>query len=264
MRRRTGDRVRRRADDVQRAARRPGPGRTTTCRRCGCACPAARRCRSRCCARSRRRSAARCSRATGCRRPRRSRRSTTRTGSARPGSIGTPIEGVEMRVVDDDRRRGPAGRGRRDRDPRPQRHEGLLAAPGGDRRGHLGRRLVPHRRHRPRRRGRLLLHRRPQEGPDHPRRLQRLPAGDRGGAVRAPGRRRGRRDRRAAPDAGRGGRRRGRAEAGRDGHRRRAARLRQGAGRGVQVPAARVVRRRPAQGPDRARSSSARSSCRPT
>ena len=33
-----------------------------------------------------------------------------------------------------------------------------------------------HRRPGPRRRGRLLLHRRPEEGPDHPRRLQRLPA----------------------------------------------------------------------------------------
>ena len=36
------------------------------------------------------------------------------------------------------------------------------------------------------RRGRLLLHRRPQEGHDHPRRLQRVPARDRGGALRAP------------------------------------------------------------------------------
>ena len=59
-----------------------------------------------------------------------------------------------------------------------------------------------------RRRGRLLLHRRPQEGADHPRRLQRLPAGDRGGALRAPGGRRGGGDRHPAPDARRGGRRR--------------------------------------------------------
>ena len=46
------------------------------------------------------------------------------------------------------------------------------------------------------RRGRLLLHRRPQEGHDHPRRLQRLPARDRGGPLRAPGRLRGRGHRR--------------------------------------------------------------------
>ena len=44
----------------------------------------------------------------------------------KPGSIGTPIEGVEMRLVDDDRRGGGARRDRRDRDPRPQRDEGLL------------------------------------------------------------------------------------------------------------------------------------------
>ena len=67
----------------------------------------------------------------------------------KPGSIGTPIEGVEMRVVDEDDQRGAAGRGRRDRDPRPQRHEGLLAAPRGDRGGDA-RRLVPQRRHGPR------------------------------------------------------------------------------------------------------------------
>ena len=45
---------------------------------------AARRCPSRSCAASRRRSTARCSRATACRRPRRSRRSTTPTRSASP------------------------------------------------------------------------------------------------------------------------------------------------------------------------------------
>ena len=53
----------------------------------------------------------------------------------KPGSIGTPIEGVEMRVVDEDDNEVAAGRGRRDRHPRPQRHEGLLAPPGGHRRG---------------------------------------------------------------------------------------------------------------------------------
>ena len=74
------------------------------------------------------------------------------------------------------------------------------------------------------RRGRLLLHRRPQEGPDHPRRLQRLPARDRGGALRAPGRGRGGRRRDPARHARRGGRRRGRAQAGRHGDPRRAAR----------------------------------------
>ena len=106
----------------------------------------------------------------------------------------------------------PARRGRRDRDPRAQRDEGLLEPARGDRGGDP-RRLVPHRRPGPRRRRRLLLHRRPQEGHDHPRRLQRLPAGDRGGALRAPGGARGRGDRRPAPHARRGGRRRRRAAA---------------------------------------------------
>ena len=66
----------------------------------------------------------------------------------KPGSIGTPLEGVEMKVVDEDDNEVAAGRGRRDRDPRPQHHEGLLAAPRRDRGGDA-RRLVPLRRHGP-------------------------------------------------------------------------------------------------------------------
>src|SRR3954454_13464143 len=58
--------------------------------------------------------------------------------------------------------------------------------PGGHGRSDRRRRLVPHGRHRARRRGRRLLHRRPQEGDRHPRRVQRLPARDRGGHLRAP------------------------------------------------------------------------------
>ena len=61
------------------------------------------------------------------------------------------------------RQRRGAGRGRRDRDPRPQRDEGLLEARRRDR-GDDPRRLAAHRRHGQDRRGRLLLHRRPQEG----------------------------------------------------------------------------------------------------
>ena len=137
---------------------------------------AAPRCRRADARASRRSSAASSSRATGCRRPRPSPPSTTRTGSASPARSARPIEGVEMQVWDDDGNEVAAGRGRRDRDPRPQHHEGLLEPPGrqqgGDHRG----RLVPHGRHGQDGRGRLLLHRRPQEGPDHPRRLQRLPA----------------------------------------------------------------------------------------
>ena len=168
----------------------------------------------------------------------------------KPGSIGTPIEGVEMRLIDDDWHTVPDGRDRRDRHPRPQRDEGLLEQARGDRGGDEGR-LVPHRGHGPGGRGRLLLHRGPQEGPDHPGRLQRVPAGDRGGPARAPGGRRGGRDRDPASRAGRGGRRRGGAQAGRERDARRTARVRQGPGGGVQVPAARLAGGRAAQGPDR-------------
>ena len=131
-------------------------------------------------------------------------------------SIGKPIWGVEVRVVDEQDKPLPPGPGehRRDRHPRPQRDEGLLRQPRGDR-GGVPRRLVPHRRPGLRRRGRLPVHRGPQEGHGDPRRLQRLPAGDRGGAVRPPGGGRGRRHRQARPAAGRGGRRVRRAQAGR-------------------------------------------------
>ena len=123
-------------------------------------------------------------RATGCPRPHRWPRSTPRP-SASPARSASRSRASSCKLVDA-AARGRDGRGRRDRHPRAQRHEGLLAAPGREH-GRDPRRLVPHRRHGPPRRGRLLLHRRPQEGPDHPRRLQRLPAGDRGGALRAPG-----------------------------------------------------------------------------
>ena len=126
----------------------------------------------------------------------------------KPGSIGTPIEGVEMKVVDEQDHevaQGEVGeiviRGHNVMKGYWNRPD---ATAGGD-----PRRLVPHRRHGAGRRGRLLLHRRPQEGHDHPRRLQRLPARGRGGALRASRRARGGRDRRPARRVRRGGRRRG-------------------------------------------------------
>ena len=105
----------------------------------------------------------------------------------KPGSIGLPIDGVEMRVVDETAEwPGEVGeiaiRGH-------NVMKGYWNQPEATAERDRRRRLVPHRRHRPRRRGRLLLHRRPQEGARHPRRLQRLPARDRGGPLRAPGRR---------------------------------------------------------------------------
>ena len=105
-----------------------------------------------------------------------------------PGSIGAANRG----------RRAPRRTRRRAADPRSQRHEGLLEPPRRDRGRDRRRRLVPLGRHRPRRRRRVLLHRRPQEGRRHPRRLQRLPARDRGGPLRASGRARSRRARHPA------------------------------------------------------------------
>ena len=65
------------------------------------------------------------------------------------GSVGLPLPGVEVRLVDDDgedalrrRRRGDLGAGR-------QRVPGLLGRPRGDGRGAHARRLAAHRRHRP-------------------------------------------------------------------------------------------------------------------
>ena len=176
----------------------------------------------------------------------------------KPGSIGVPVRGVEMKLRRRRRQGRRAGRGRRDRDQGRERDEGLLGQGGRDQEGDP-RRLVPLRRHGQAGRGRLLLHRRPQEGPDHPRWLQRLPARGRGGPLRARRRRRGRGDRHQARRPGRGGRRRRRAQGRREGRRGGAEGVREGAPGGVQVPALGLDRRRAPQGTRPARSCAARS-----
>ncbi len=126
------------------------------------------------------------------------------TGKA--GSVGLPLPGITMEIValDDPRRVLAARREGRDPHQGAQRHQGLLERAGGDG-GRLRRRLSAHRRHRHHGRGRLLLSRRPQEGHDHLRRLQRLSAHHRGGDLRAPLRCRGDRDRRGGCLSRRGG-----------------------------------------------------------
>ena len=105
------------------------------------------------------------------------------------------------------RRRRPAARARRRRRAvraRRRRDQGLPQPARGDRRGDP-RRLVPHRRHRPHRRGRLRVHRRPGQGHGAARRRERVLLRGRGGDLRARRRRRGGRVRRArrAPRRGR-------------------------------------------------------------
>ena len=98
-------------------------------------------------ARSSARSAFASSRATACRRRRRSSPSTSCSGRSKPGTVGLPIFGVEVRCVDEHDRPVAGRRARRSRRSRPERHEGLLQPPRRDRGGDA-RRLVPHRRHR--------------------------------------------------------------------------------------------------------------------
>ena len=79
------------------------------------------------------------------------------------GSVGKPLPGNEAKIVDAkpaERRLRPHGR--RNRRPRPDRHEGLLQPSRGDRRGH-SQRLAAHRRSRLQRRARQFLHHRPQK-----------------------------------------------------------------------------------------------------
>ena len=78
----------------------------------------------------------------------------------KPGSIGTPLEGTEMRAVNGEGREAARRRGRGDRHPGAQHHEGLLGQAGRHRRGDPGR-LVPHRRPGQGGRRRLFLHRGP-------------------------------------------------------------------------------------------------------
>ena len=68
------------------------------------ACPGARPCPSRSCAGSRARSTCGSSRVTACRRPRPSSASTSCRGPAKPGTVGFPIFGVDVRCVDEEGR----------------------------------------------------------------------------------------------------------------------------------------------------------------
>ena len=55
--------------------------------------------------------------------------STTRPGHGRPGAVGQPVTGMEVRILDDDGRGGTGRRGRRDLLPLRARDARLLARP---------------------------------------------------------------------------------------------------------------------------------------
>ncbi|WP_442940206.1 AMP-binding protein [Nocardioides sp. B-3] len=126
-------------------------------------------------------------------------------GEVRVGSIGTPIPGVEMKLINPEPGEWADADG----------EVGEIAIKGPNiMKGYYNRpdatadaiqgRLVPLRGPRPQGRRRLLLHRRPVQGHDHPWRLQRVSARDRGSPAHAPGCQPGRGDRRAAREPRRG------------------------------------------------------------
>ncbi len=153
------------------------------------------------------------------------------------GSVGVPPPFYSLRIVGDDGRDLPPGEIGRDRGPRPDHDAGLLQPAGGDGAG-AARRVALHRRPGLRRRRRVPLPRRPQEGHDRQRRRQGVSEGHRGGRGAASGDPRGGGLRHSARQVGRdAGRRRRAARAGLC-RGRRAARLDQRA-RGREVPARR-------------------------
>ena len=101
--------------------------------------------------------------------------SSNPVGRVRAGSVGLPVPGCEVEIRDPDGRPLPAGEAGEICVRSPGLMLGYWNAPETTARRDP-RRMAAHRRHRPARRGRLPVHRRPDQGPDHPRRLQRVPA----------------------------------------------------------------------------------------
>ena len=115
----------------------------------------------------------------------------------REGSMGKPMPGWDVQILDEDEQPGRAGRARRDLPARalePALPARLLAERRGER-GDVRRRVVPHQGRGRAGRGRLLLVRRARRRRDHRGRLPDRPVRGRVGLPRAPGGARGRRGR---------------------------------------------------------------------
>ena len=140
-------------------------------------------------------------------------------GERRGGTVGFPLPGVSVRIVDDEDRPVKAGEIGRIQVKGENVFRGYWRMPEKTQRGVHRRRLLPDRRHGHGGRRRLHFDHRPVEGPDHHRRAERLPEGDRGGDRRHARRRGNRRDRRPPSRFRRGGRRGRRAPGQRTGRR---------------------------------------------
>ena len=140
-------------------------------------------------------------------------RSPAGDGGRHLGSVGRPLPGVEVRIVDG---RGAAvGTGVEGEVTVAGRRTaaGVLQGANGHRPDLAGRMAAQRRSGLPGC-GRLPLDHRAQQGADHPGRQQHRAARDRGGPLRPPGGGRGGRGRRRPPRPGRGRRRLGRPAAG--------------------------------------------------
>ena len=129
--------------------------------------------------------------ATGSPKPTRSVASTS--GAIMPTSPARPAGRESVRRGGNSRRGGPSpstGETGEIANPHRRKHQMLLAQPESDGGAIHRRRFRPHRRRRLSRRGRISVHRRPQEGDHHPRRREYLRCRGRGGMLRLSRRRR--------------------------------------------------------------------------
>ena len=123
---------------------------------------------------------------TACPRRRQRRRSTRSAGPRKPGTVGLPLPGQRVAVVDEAGEPVPQGETGEVVIAGPVVMAGYLGRPEETARDHRGW-MAAHRRHRPIRRRRLSVNRRPHQRHDHQRWRERVPERDRECPVRARG-----------------------------------------------------------------------------